>query len=139
VFSNDSHDLAPVLPLPLLGRERTTGIRPAPDRTHPRGDVTDGTGELRQAVMSQKTVQLVIARLLTDEDVRLQFLRDAAATLHAFRDQGFELTASEMDALLETDREFWAAAARRIDPRLQRCSIRVCRGEPGKGTAGGQG
>jgi hypothetical protein len=74
--------------------------------------------------MSQKTVQLVIARLLTDEEVRLQFLGDPLGTLTAFRDQGFEMTKDEIDALLETDRELWTSAAARIHPRLQRCSFR---------------
>ncbi len=73
--------------------------------------------------MSQKTVQLVIARLLTDEEVRAQFLLDPVATLAAFCDQGFELTGDEIDALLETDRELWSSAAARISPRLQRCGF----------------
>ncbi len=76
--------------------------------------------------MSQKTVHLVIAWLLTDEEVRLQFLAEPRATLDTFREQGFELTDGEMSALLDTDREFWAAGAERIDPRLQRCSMRGC-------------
>ncbi len=75
--------------------------------------------------MSQKTVHLVIARLITDEDVRQRFLRDPGDTLRGFREQGFDLTDGEMDALLETDRGVWAAAAARIDPRLQRCSVRA--------------
>jgi hypothetical protein len=74
--------------------------------------------------MSQKTVQLVIARLVTDEELRLQFLRDPVETLTAFRDQGFELTRDEVEALIQTDRELWAYAAGRIHPRLQRCSFR---------------
>ncbi len=74
--------------------------------------------------MSQKTVQLVIARLLTDEDMRLQFLGDPLGTLTAFRDQGFELTGDEMEALIQTDRDLWTDAAGRIHPRLQRCSFR---------------
>ena len=74
--------------------------------------------------MSQKTVQLVIARLLTDEDVRRQFLRDPVETLTSFRDAGFDLTSDEMDALIQTDRDLWAYAAGRIHPRLQRCSFR---------------
>ncbi len=82
--------------------------------------------------MSQKTVQLVIAWLITDEELRLQFLRDGRAMLEAVRDQGFELTPGEVDALLQTDREFWSAAADRIDPRLQRCSVRSC----GRGRSG---
>ncbi len=74
--------------------------------------------------MSQKTVHLLIARLLTDEDLRVQFLGDPAGTLTSFRDQGFDLTGDEMDALIQTDRDLWAEAAGRIHPRLQRCSFR---------------
>ncbi len=74
--------------------------------------------------MSQKTVHLVIARLLTDEELRLQFLGDPLGTLAAVRDQGFELTSDEIEALMETDRELWSYAAGRIHPRLQRCSFR---------------
>ncbi|MGE5358329.1 MAG: Os1348 family NHLP clan protein [Bacteroidales bacterium] len=74
--------------------------------------------------MSQKTVHLVIARLITDEGLRLQFLRDPRFTLAEIRDQGFEMTSDEMDALLETDRDLWTEAAARIHPRLQRCSVR---------------
>jgi len=87
-----------------------------------------GLTRLTEAVdaMSQKTVQLVIARLITDEEVRLQFLDSPLETLTAFRDQGFELTGDEIEALLETDRNLWTYAAGRIHPRLQRCSFR-CR------------
>lgn len=74
--------------------------------------------------MSYKTVQLVIARLLTDEELRLQFLGDPLGTLTAFRDRGFELTDEEMQALMETDRHVWTYAADRIHPRLQRASFR---------------
>ena len=49
--------------------------------------------------MSQKTVQLMIGRLLTDEDLRLQFVERPRETLADLRDQGFELTNDESDAL----------------------------------------
>ena len=74
--------------------------------------------------MSQKIVQLIVGRLLTDEDFRLAFLRDAHATLAAMRDYGLEVTPSEIEALLRTDRTLWAEAAARIDPQLQRASFR---------------
>ncbi len=74
--------------------------------------------------MSQKNVQLVIASLLTDEEVRLEFLRDPLGTLTAWRDRGYELTSDEMEALMDTDRELWPYAAQRIHPRLQRSSFR---------------
>ena len=73
--------------------------------------------------MSQKTVQLIVGRLLTDEEFRIDFLRDPHATLTAMRDQGFELTRREIDALLQTDRALWTDAAARIDPQLQRASL----------------
>jgi hypothetical protein len=74
--------------------------------------------------MSQKTVQFLIGRLLTDEELRLQFVRQPLATLVALRDQGFELTTSEIEALVETDKRLWRSAAERIHSRLQRCSLR---------------
>jgi len=76
-------------------------------------------------LMSQKTAQLVIGRLLTDEELRAQFLGRPFETLAAFRDLGFDLTEREIDALLETDKSLWTDAAGRIDPRLQRCSFRT--------------
>ncbi len=86
-------------------------------RVGPRKDWPD--------TMSQKNVHLLIARLLTDEELRLQFLDDPAGTLTSFRDQGFELTGDEMEGLMQTDRDLWAYAADRIHPSLQRCSFRL--------------
>jgi hypothetical protein len=74
--------------------------------------------------MSQKTVQLLIGRLITDEELRLRFLRQPLEILNALHEQGFELTKGEIEALAQTDSRLWASAARRIDPRLQRCSLR---------------
>jgi hypothetical protein len=73
--------------------------------------------------MSQKTVQLLIGRIVTDEELRLRFVRQPLGTLTALREQGFELTTSEIEALVETDRQLWNSAAARIHPRLQRCSL----------------
>jgi hypothetical protein len=74
--------------------------------------------------MSQKTVQLVMGRLLTDEELRGHFVQRPLETLAELRAQGFELTDDEIDALAESDPEMWPAMARRIHPRLQRCSLR---------------
>jgi hypothetical protein len=73
--------------------------------------------------MSQKTVQLLIGRIVTDEDLRLQFVRQPLETLTALREQGLELTPGEIEALVETDRQLWNSTAARIHPRLQRCSL----------------
>ena len=74
--------------------------------------------------MSQRTVQLLIGRLITDEEYRLAFLSDPLGTLNALRDQGVELTRREIDALARTDRTLWSDAAERIDPHLQQSSLR---------------
>jgi spore germination protein YaaH len=73
--------------------------------------------------MSQKTVQLLIGQLLTDEELRLRFVRQPLETLTALRDRGFELTNGEIEALVHTDRKLWDATAKRIHSRLQRCNI----------------
>ena len=80
--------------------------------------------------MSQKTTQLVIGWLLTDEDLRLRFTERPLETLQELQLKGYELTDDEIDALVRSDPEVWPALARRIHPRLQRCNLRA-RGESG--------
>jgi hypothetical protein len=75
--------------------------------------------------MSQKTVQLVIGRLLTDEELRAHFVERARETLTELRDQGFELTGEEIEALAQSDPAAWPTMADRIHPRLQRCTLKV--------------
>ena len=74
--------------------------------------------------MSQKTVQLLMGRLLTDEDLRLRFAERPLETLTELRDQGFDLTVDEIDAFARSDPKIWPVMARRIHPRLQRCSLK---------------
>lgn len=74
--------------------------------------------------MSQKTVQWLIGRLLTDEECRVRFLSDPLGTLVAIRDQGFELTRSEIQALVRTDRAVWTDTAERLDTHLKQCSLK---------------
>jgi len=74
--------------------------------------------------MSQKTVQLVIGRLLTDEELRARFVERPLETLTELKEQGFELTRDEIAALAQSDPGVWPSMARRIHPRLQRCSLR---------------
>ena len=74
--------------------------------------------------MSQKSVQWIIGRLVTDEEYRLHFLSDPIGVLVALRDQGVELTRGEIDALVRTERALWTDAAERIDPHLHGSSLR---------------
>jgi hypothetical protein len=73
--------------------------------------------------MSLRTVQLIVGRLVTDEEYRLDFLRDPVRALTTLRDQGVELTAAEIDALIRTDQTLWSDVAARIDKDLQRSSL----------------
>src|SRR5262249_23746475 len=73
--------------------------------------------------MSHKTVQLVIGWLLTDEDLRGRFMAQPRMTLASLRDQGYELTPEEFEAILLCDPTLWASAAQKIHPRLRRVSL----------------
>ncbi len=73
--------------------------------------------------MSQRNVEVLIGRLVTDEAFRAMFLRDPAATLTQFVEWGYDLTPPEIAALQATDPSLWARTAEQIDPRLQRASL----------------
>jgi len=74
--------------------------------------------------MSQRNVELLIGRLLTDEDLRSDFTRAPFETLAAFCQQGWELSRGEIDAFTQTEADFWRLAASRLPSRLRRCSLR---------------
>jgi hypothetical protein len=73
--------------------------------------------------MSQRTVQMLIGQIVTDEELRRRFVREPREVLMALSEQGVDLTTGEIEALVRTDRRLWNAAARRLHPRLQRCSL----------------
>jgi hypothetical protein len=73
--------------------------------------------------MAHTTVQLIIGQILTDEELRAQFLDGPAETLSSLRNVGFDLTSAEIDALARTDRRLWKWGVEWIDPRLQRCDL----------------
>ena len=73
--------------------------------------------------MAQRTVQLIIGQILTDEEFRADFLERPLETLTSLRDKGVDLTLVEIDALAQTDRRFWLIGAEWVDARLQRCRL----------------
>jgi hypothetical protein len=79
--------------------------------------------------MSQRSIERVIGRLLTDEELRLKFTRSPRRALAELIEQGWELSRFELDALLAIDSGLWPEVAARIDPRLQRCSLKTHDGE----------
>jgi hypothetical protein len=72
----------------------------------------------------QRIIEMLIGRLITDEQFRAEFLNDPEGTLAALCDRGLELSKTEIAALVNTDRELWARTADAIDPRLQKASLK---------------
>jgi len=75
--------------------------------------------------MSHRNVQLVIGRLVTDEELRERFVRAPHETLAELSERGWDLTPGEIGALLETDVHLWDRVAMHLPSRLQRCSLRA--------------
>lgn len=73
--------------------------------------------------MAQRIVQHIIGQILTDEELRAEFLERPHATLALLGERGFELTECEVEALVQTDRRLWRWGGKWIDPRLQRCRL----------------
>lgn len=72
----------------------------------------------------QRVIELLIGRLVTDEAFRSEFIADPNKTLTALTERGFDLSAIEIAALVETDPALWVHAADGIDPRLQKASLK---------------
>lgn len=70
--------------------------------------------------MAHRVVELLIGRLITDEEFRADFTRNPEALLRGLKDHGFDLSATEIAALAETDPDVWARAAEEVDPRLRK-------------------
>jgi hypothetical protein len=82
--------------------------------------------------MSHRTVERIIGRLLTDEELRLAFIRAPRRTVAELGEQGWELSGLEIEALLAIDLGLWSQVAARIDPRLQRSSLKIQSDDPGR-------
>ena len=74
--------------------------------------------------MTQRTVEALVGRLMTDEAFRTEFLDNPTATLDALRGEGVELNATEAAALAGTDPALWAHAVTLLDARLQKASLK---------------
>jgi hypothetical protein len=73
--------------------------------------------------MSQRGVERVIGRLVTDEEFRRRFAEDPAEILQAAVACGVELTSLEMQALAFIDPLLLARLAENLDPRIQKICI----------------
>jgi len=70
--------------------------------------------------MSQRNVERVIGRLVTDEQFRARFAEDPEASLREVMECGMELTSVEVGALAGMDVALVSQFADRIDPRIQK-------------------
>ena len=73
--------------------------------------------------MAQRSIEIVIGRLVTDEAFREAFAADRVRALRTFTDAGYDLTPLEIAALLATPSALWQQVAEHIDPRLQKASL----------------
>ena len=74
--------------------------------------------------MSQKSIEIVIGRLITDESLRARFFADPAGTLRSLRECGLDFNPVEIEALLEMPAGSWAAMATGVHPRLQKIALK---------------
>jgi len=75
--------------------------------------------------VAQRIIEMLIGRLITDEEFRSEFIRDPEKTLTELSEQGLELSRTEVAALVSTDPALWTRTADAIDPRLQKASFKT--------------
>ncbi len=73
--------------------------------------------------MAQRSIEILIGRLITDEAFRSAFRKDTGTTLTGFIESGYDLTPLEITALRATPAGLWDRVAEKIDPRLQKMSF----------------
>lgn len=73
--------------------------------------------------MSQRNVELVIGRLVTDEAFRRRFGADPVGELQRLGDAGCELNPCELRVLSALDVRVVARFAQDIDPRIQKVDL----------------
>ena len=74
--------------------------------------------------MTQRCIEIVIGRLVTDEDFRSTFLSDPHRALGELLERGTHLSHAEIAALIAIDSALWERVAAEIDPRLQKASLK---------------
>jgi hypothetical protein len=72
----------------------------------------------------QRSIEILIGRLVTDEDFRREFQEDPYGTLRRVSEWGLSLTDFEIRALVATDRTVWDRLADEVDGRLQKASLK---------------
>ena len=74
--------------------------------------------------MSQRSVEQMVGRLATDEGFRRRFQEDRVAALAELLAAGLEFTPVEQRAILSLDGAACEQFAGRLDPRIQKMSLK---------------
>jgi hypothetical protein len=74
--------------------------------------------------MGQRSIEILVGCLVTDEELRRRFVADPHETIRLMRQRGLELTVAEVDALLASPIPLWERLAAALDPRLQKASLK---------------
>lgn len=73
--------------------------------------------------MTQKSVEIVIGKLASDEELRDRFRSDRTATLRSLQEEGLELTAVEVASLAAVEPAAFERLASALDPRVRKASL----------------
>jgi hypothetical protein len=75
--------------------------------------------------VTHRNVETVLGRLATDPSLRGRFVEDPARVLRELRDEGYELTAVEIEALASTDANAIRSFADTLDRRIRRAIVNI--------------
>lgn len=73
--------------------------------------------------VTHRNVETLIGRLATDPPLQRRFAADPTSVLRELQDEGYELTAIELDALAATDPDAIRSFAESIDRRIRRADL----------------
>jgi hypothetical protein len=73
--------------------------------------------------LTQRFVEIVIGRLVTDDDVRETLVSSPHRALEELLEHGTHLTHVEIAALIATDSMLWEQAAAYVDARLRKSPV----------------
>jgi hypothetical protein len=73
--------------------------------------------------MTQRSIEVVVGRLVTDEAFREAYLRNPPQMLTNLVERGLHLSYAEITALIATDPALWRVVAGQIDSRLRNRSL----------------
>jgi hypothetical protein len=73
--------------------------------------------------VTQRSIEILIGRLITDEAFRSTFRQEPYGAIGSFMLAGHDLSGIEIAAVTATPCEIWEVVAERIDSRLQKINL----------------